>query len=86
MSFEIDYDRQPKKFLKKQDKQIINRILTKIDNLLIENPVPHDSKSIVGKHNCFRIRIGKHRALYRINYQTNKIIIFKLDKRPKAYN
>ena len=41
MSFSIDYDKQPLDFLKKQDNHIKKRIMDKIDELLINNPVPH---------------------------------------------
>ena len=85
MNFEIVYDKQPTKFLNKLNKQINDRILDKIEETLTENPVPHDDKAIIGKHGVFRIRIGDYRALYRINYQEYKIIIFKIDKRSKVY-
>lgn len=85
MSFSIDYDKQPKRFLKKLGKHLVSRIMDKIDETLINNPVPHDAKSVVGRHGVFRIRIGDHRALYRINYNKKKIIIFKLDKRSRAF-
>ena len=49
------------------------------------NAVPHDAKRIVGEHNVFRLRIGDYRALYRINYPENKIIVFKIDKRDRVY-
>lgn len=48
--------------------------------------MPHDAKSIAGENNVFRIRVGDYRVLYRINYQDNKIIIFKIDKRAKVYD
>ena len=85
MKFSVYYDKQPQKFLKKLDNHLVKRILDKIDQTLIANPVPSDAKTIAGKHGAFRIRIGKYRVLYRINYQENKIIIYKLDKRPRAY-
>jgi len=86
MSFSIEYDVQPLKFLKNLDKHIADRILTKMDILLTDNPIPHEAKRIVGKQGIFRIRIGEYRALYRINYSEQKVIIIKLDKRSKVYN
>lgn len=83
MTFSIEYDNQPLNFLKKQDKHIIQRIMDKIDELLANNPVPHNAKTMAGEHGVYRIRIGDYRALYRINHQENRIIIFKLDKRSK---
>lgn len=86
MNFEIFYDNQPKKFLKNQDNNLSKRILDKIDLLLPKDPVPHNSKRIVGyKTPVFRIRIGDYRVLYRINYDENRIIIIKIDRRSKVY-
>ncbi len=85
MKFSIEYDRQPKIFLKKLDKHLAKRILDKVDECLKNEPVPHSAKPIVGKHGVFRLRIGDYRALYRINYKENRIIIFKLDKRSRIY-
>ncbi len=86
MNFGIDYEKQPKSFLKKQDRFVAKRIMDKIDTLSL-NPIPHDAKRIVGcEIPTFRIRIGKHRALYRVNYETNMIIIIKIDKRDKVYD
>lgn len=86
MTFSIEYSRQPQKFLKKSDKHIAKRLMDKIDEILPNNPVPGSAVSIVGEHGVFRIRIGDYRAIYRIDYETNKIIIFKLDKRGKVYD
>ena len=62
MSFIIKYDNQPQKFLKKLDKDIAKRILDRIDELLTDNPFPHDAKTIIGRHGVFRVRIGEYRA------------------------
>ena len=85
MSFEIFYDNQPEKFLEKLDKHIAKRIKNKIEAVLSINPVPHSATTIEGEHRIFRIRIGDYRSLYRINYQTNRIIIVKIDKRSRVY-
>ncbi len=85
MTFEIFYDKQPTLFLKKSDKHIAERIIEKIEELLKDDPVPHQAKAIVGEHGVFRVRIGDYRALYRIDHRGKKIIIFELDKRPKVY-
>jgi len=86
MSFVIYYDTHPEKFLKKLDKHIAKRLIGKIEAVLTANPVPHNAATIVGEHGVFRIRIGDYRALYRVNYADNKIIILKLDKRARVYD
>ena len=83
--FEIKLDRQPQDFLKKCDNVLFGRIKQKLNNLK-ENPVPSDAKRIIGYElPTFRIRIGKYRALYRINHQENRIIIVKIDHRERVY-
>ena len=86
MNYEISYDKQPEKFLEKLDKHISARIKNKIEAVLTQNPVPHNAVTIVGEHGVFRIRIGDYRTLYRINYQANRIIIIKIDTRPRIYD
>jgi mRNA interferase RelE/StbE len=86
MTFEITYDKQPVKFLKKLDKNIAKRILDKIDDVFINGPVPSDAKRIIGEHGVFRIRIGDHRILYRIEYEKQVIVLFKIDKRENVYD
>ena len=86
MTFRIDYDNQSKKFLKNQDKILAKRIMDEVD-LLSSNQVPHDSKRMQGqKEQTFRIRIGKYRVVYRINYENNLIVVVKIDKRGRVYD
>ncbi len=85
MNLKIDYDKQPKRFLKSQNKILVKRIMDKID-LLSLNSVSTDAKRMQGhKEPTFRIRIGKYRINYRINYGTNSIVIIKIDKRERVY-
>ena len=82
---ELKLDNQPSDFLKKCEKVLFERIKKKIFDLK-NNPVPHDSKRIIGYDEpTFRIRIGKYRVLYRINYSTNLIVIVKIDHRESVY-
>ena len=75
MNFSIHYDKQPKKFLKKFDKNIVKRFFIKIRETLSNNSVPSDAKTIVNAHGIFRIRIGGFRVLYRVDNQNNKIVV-----------
>ena len=84
--FEIKFDSQAEKFLTNCEGEILDRISEKIETLK-QNPVPHNSKRILGcEIPTFRIRIGKYRTLYRINYEKNLIIVVKIDKREKVYD
>ncbi len=64
---------------------VLDRITSKLKDIK-DNPVPHDSKRIVGYElPTFRIRIGKYRTLYRINYETKTVIVVKIDHRESVY-
>ena len=55
-------------------------------NMLKDNPIPHDAKRVIGyEEPTFRIRIGKYRALYRINYEDKLVIVVKIDHRERVY-
>lgn len=85
MSYQIFYDGQPRKYLKKLEKDIALRIIDKIESILTINPIPKDAKPVVGEHGVFRMRIGDHRALYRVDYKQELVIIFKIEKRSRVY-
>jgi len=85
MNYEILYDEQPKRLLKKLDKHISERILKTVRRVLTDNAVPQNAKSIMGKHGVFRLRIGPHRILYRLDNEQNSIVVFKIDKRSRVY-
>lgn len=84
--FEIKLDKQPTNFLNKCEKELFDRIAEKLETLQ-QNPVPQNAKRLIEYElPTFRIRIGKYRALYRINYQEKIIIVVKIDKREKIYD
>lgn len=85
MTFDIFYDLQPQKFLKKAEKALCKRIMDKIDQTLQNDPVPHNAVPIVGEHGSFRVRVGKYRALYRVDFTAKKIIVYKIENRDRAY-
>jgi mRNA interferase RelE/StbE len=86
MNFEIVYKNKCLKFFKKQDDSVAKRILDKI-NMLIDTPVPHNSKRVEGIDELiFRIRIGNCRVLYEVDYNEKIIGIIKIEKRSKVYD
>ena len=86
MKLTIKYSNQALKFFKKVDKDLYYRFNEAINDLSVE-PFPHDSKRIEGsKLKLFRIRIGKYRLLYEVDYGNNLLGIVKIDKRDNIYN
>jgi mRNA interferase RelE/StbE len=84
--FEIKLDKQPVKFFSKCENEVFDRIVAKLE-ILKMNPILHDSKRAVGyKLPTFRIRVGKYRVLYRVNYEENRIVVVKIGKRGNVYD
>lgn len=82
--FYLGFSDKSKKFLKNLDKNILDRIIRRLE-ILRENPVPADAK-FIGRDNgekIFRYRIGDYRALYKI--KEDVILITKIDKRERIY-
>jgi len=81
----IEFSSQSKKFLKKSDKELADRIIVRI-SLLREYPIPHNSVKVIGELRTFRIRVGDYRILYEINLDDKVILVSKIDKRSRVYN
>jgi len=83
--FKIYLDIPAQRSLKKLDNSISQRIIESIEGL-VEDPIPHDSKRIIGiRENVFRIRVGKFRVLYRVNYEDFCIVVIDVDTRERVY-
>ena len=85
MTFDLAYSNQTKKFLKKADKVLVKRLLDKMEKLRAK-PILHDSKTVEGTSNLFRVRVGPYRVLYEVDYKNNSIGIVRIDKRPRVYD
>ena len=83
---EIKFDKKAENFLSKCETELFDRIVKKLETLK-QNPIPHDAKRLLGYElPTFRVRIGKCRVLYRINYEIKLIIIVNIDKRDRVYD
>jgi len=60
--------------------QILRRVLA-----LEEYPRPHDSKSLVGEDNAFRVDSGNYRILYHIDTKTKEVTVFRVKHRKDVY-
>ncbi len=83
--FTISLGPGARKFLRKANKELQERILGNIRKLATD-PTPYGSIKIIGEENTYRIRIGGYRALYEIYYSKRIILIVKIDKRDKVYD
>ena len=83
--FNIFLGSSAKKFLRKCDKDLYNRLMIKIKELA-QNPFPLDVKRVVGrKEKVFRVRVGDYRILFVVFHEKNELLISDIDKRSKVY-
>ena len=83
----VEYEKQPQKFLRRlKDKQLLKRILSRIEELAL-NPFPRESVKVEGyKEKIFRVRVGNYRILYIIYNEKNTLLISDIDKRERVYD
>ena len=82
---QVEFSSQSRKFLKKSSKELVMRLVERIDKLMID-PFPTDTKRVVNKiEKIFRIRVGDYRIQYTVIYERNLLFITEIEKRPQAY-
>ncbi|WP_456421967.1 type II toxin-antitoxin system RelE family toxin [Thermococcus sp.] len=78
-------------FTKKAAKQVRSlqpahkRKLKEIILRLSENPFSYPYKKIRGEEHTYRIRVGQFRILYEVDDENFRVIIFKIERRERAY-
>ena len=82
----IELGNPTKRFLRKCDKELYERLMAKIKLLALDS-FPQDVKRVAGrKEKVFRIRVGDYRIQYVVFHETNLILITDIDKRSRAYD
>ena len=81
MSYSIELDNQPAKFLDKLPKNIALRIIDKLEQIK-EDPLRFLEHY---EGNYYKIRIGDYRALIDLDFQKKIIFIRVFDKRGRVY-
>ena len=65
------------------------RKIMQLLRLLKKDPVPSrsfDVKKIVGKESTYRVRIGKYRIIYDIDFDSKAVYVTTIDLRKSAYD
>lgn len=84
--FQIFLSNNSKKFLKKCDNKIRER-LNKLFEVLKEEPVPaklFDLTKIEGSTHSYRIRLSSHRVTYFISWDKKEINIMNIERRDES--
>ena len=74
------------KGLKSLDNELRRRILEAL-GILEENPIPHslDLRKLRGYEDTYRIRVGKVRIVYSVDWEKERIVVHFIGSREKAY-
>ncbi|WP_066299349.1 type II toxin-antitoxin system RelE family toxin [Bacillus sp. FJAT-29937] len=83
--YKLEFSKQSKKFIEKQDQTTKKRIRNILLSLA-ENPYSHsDTIKLTGYVNVYRVRIGKYRILYKIIDDRLIVYVDGIDSRGQVY-
>lgn len=82
--YKIYFKKSAEKELRSLDKKLITRIINLIDELS-DNPIPINSRKLVGSERTYRVRVGEYRVIYTIDHELNNIEIQKIAHRKEVY-
>ncbi|MBL7055575.1 type II toxin-antitoxin system RelE/ParE family toxin [Candidatus Woesearchaeota archaeon] len=87
VQFPAEFSSRSRKYIKKLDSDTKLRLRDRIDKLE-EDPFPSEVERVKDykEGKAFRVRVGEQRILYLVQYNPNKIIVSKIDKRSRVYN
>ena len=83
---EVRLSKQAQKILQtlqRQDRQRIIDVLRELRKMPF--PAHLNIKKIKGMADTYRIRIGRYRVIYHIDWEENVIYVMKIDKRSRVY-
>jgi mRNA interferase RelE/StbE len=80
----VSFRRSAQKELEALPKEVISRVLPKIEELAVE-PRPDGCKKLKGQENSWRIRVGYYRVIYSIDDDSCNVDIINIRHRSQAY-
>jgi mRNA interferase RelE/StbE len=80
VKYQIEIKKSALKFLRRLDRQTINKLKNAIDKLADE-PRPFGYKKLVDEEGLYRIRVGNYRIIYEIHDRILLIVVLRLVRR-----
>jgi mRNA interferase RelE/StbE len=84
-SFKIQFKRSAEKEIRRIERKLIPRILTRIE-ALADNPFPRQSLKLSEAEATYRLRTGNYRVIYGVDTVTKTIIVHYIRHRKEAYH
>lgn len=85
MAYNVIWHEGTLKDLKKLNRTSVKKIVAKVKNYLIQDPVKLGTPLKGNLKGLYRYRIGEYRVIYVIDQAEKKIIILKVNHRKKIY-
>lgn len=82
MEYTIKLTKKAKKFIKSQQPKQQERLLKSIAKL----PTEGDIKSLSGRKNAYRLRVGDYRVIYEIDHSILLVTVLDIGNRGQIYN
>ncbi|MBU4201904.1 MAG: type II toxin-antitoxin system RelE/ParE family toxin [Candidatus Altiarchaeota archaeon] len=84
--YAVEISQRSLNFLGKLDRHLKERIEDRLRKLATTQ-ISSDTKFICRDRGekVFRCRIGDYRALYKVKHKDKRVLVTKIEKRPKAY-
>ena len=84
--YRVKYSKNVVKFLQKQDKKLVKKIIDTFDELKIDLDFSKfDIKELKGFNNIFRLRVSKYRIIFEVNGNELLIEVIKAGSRGDIY-
>ena len=84
--YRMKYSKNVVKFLQKQDKKLVKKIIDTFDELKIDLDFSKfDIKELKGFNNIFRLRVSKYRIIFEVNGNELLIEVIKAGSRGDIY-
>ena len=84
MGYDLRFEKTAKREFLKLPPTVARRLQPAIERLA-GNPRPDAVKKLRGFRNLYRIRVGDYRVIYRIEDESERVLILKISHRRDAY-
>jgi mRNA interferase RelE/StbE len=84
MTYDVAFKPSVEKDLKRVPKQVVARILERIEALAI-NPLPPGCAKLSGAERLYRIRVGQYRVVYGIDSEARVVTVHYVRHRREVY-
>jgi len=85
LAYKAIWHEESLKDLKKFDRTIAKKIVEKVKNYLIQDPLKLGIPLKGNLKGLYRYRVGEYRVIYVIDKEEKKVIILKINHRKKIY-